>query len=87
MTNSVLQICPSCAENNGATWKNPRNTAPMFLGVCGCCKEIVPCTHIQFWQGIKSDSDLKTPKKVKMKVPSQPGFKHQDLLGDAKEQK
>lgn len=65
MTNSVLQICPSCAENNGATWKNPRNTAPMFLGVCGCCKEIVPCTHIQFWQGIKSDSQLKTPDDFK----------------------
>lgn len=97
MTNSVLQICPSCAENNGATWKNPRNTAPMFLGVCGCCKEIVPCTHIQFWQGIKSDSQLKTPDDLKKdeknakrreatanKKQSQPSS---DLLGDGEEQK
>lgn len=55
MTKNVLQICPSCAENNSAEWKNPRNTAPLFLAVCGVCKTITPCTHIQFWKGIKSD--------------------------------
>lgn len=63
MTNNILQICPSCAESNGATWKNPRNTAPLFLAVCGCCKEVKPCTHIQFWQGIKKDSELVAPAK------------------------
>lgn len=67
MTKNVLQICPSCAENNGAQWKNPRNTAPLFLGVCGCCKEVKPCTHIQFWQGIKSDSELLSPEELKTK--------------------
>lgn len=63
MSKSVLQICPSCAENNSATWKNPRNTAPLFLAVCGVCKEVTPCTHIQFWHGIKSDQEFKLPVK------------------------
>lgn len=96
MTNHVLQICPSCAENNGATWKNKHNTAPMFLGVCGCCKKIVPCTHIQFWQGIKSDSQLKTPddlareqrntkpRKVTTNKINKQSQVTSDLLGDAK---
>ena len=75
MTNNVLQICPSCAANNQGEWKNPRNTAPLFLGVCGVCKEITPCTHVQFWKNIRSDQTFKTPeeiKKVKPKAKPQP---------------
>lgn len=69
MTIKVLQICPSCAENNSATWKNPRNTAPVFLAVCGVCKKVTPCTHIQFWSGIKSDQEKwKQPKRNVKKV-------------------
>ena len=64
MTKNVLQICPSCAESNGAKWKNPRNTAPVYLGVCGCCKKVKPLTHIQFWQNIKSTSDLLPPEEI-----------------------
>lgn len=92
MTKSVLQICPSCAVNNGATWKNPRNTAPLFLTVCGCCGEVKPCTHIQFWQGIKSDSDLKAPnevKQIKKKAPNKVKANtdiNTSLLGDGQEQ-
>jgi len=55
MTKNVLQICPSCAENNQAQWKNLRNTAPLFLASCGVCTKITPCTHINFWKGIRSD--------------------------------
>lgn len=66
MSATVLQICPSCAENNGATWKNARNTAPVFLAKCGVCKTITPCTHINFWTGIKSDQEnWKLPAKSK----------------------
>lgn len=61
MTTNVLQICQSCAENNGGQWKNPRNTAPLFLATCGVCKEIRPLTHIQFWKGIKGDQEFKLP--------------------------
>ena len=97
MTDKILQICPSCAENNDATWKNPRNTAPLFLGVCGCCKKIVPCTHIQFWQGIKSDSKLKTPdslakdqknaKRREANKANKPSQLTSGLLGNGEEQK
>jgi hypothetical protein len=57
MTKTVLQICPSCAENNKAKWKNPRNTAPLFLALCGVCVRITPCTHVQFWKDIKSQQE------------------------------
>ena len=87
MTTNVLQICQSCAENNGGQWKNPRNTAPLFLGTCGVCKEIKPLTHIQFWKGIKGDQKFKLPTKKKpapakaapVKQPSQ-----SDLLNGEK---
>lgn len=83
MTTNVLQICQSCAENNGGQWKNPRNTAPLFLGTCGVCKGIKPLTHIQFWKNIRSDQKFKLPtgKKVapkKTQVPKQPS--QSDLL-------
>lgn len=70
MTANVLQICPSCAENNSAEWKNPRNTAPLFLATCGVCKTVTPCTHIQFWKGIRSDQpEWKLPREVKKVAP------------------
>lgn len=55
MTGKVLAICQSCAEHNKGEWKNPRATAPIFLGVCDCCKKVKPCTHIQYWKGIKPE--------------------------------
>jgi len=67
MTMNVLQICQSCAENNGGQWKNPRNTAPLFLGTCGACKKIKPLTHIQFWKDIKSDQEFKVLDTVATK--------------------
>jgi len=69
MTTNVLQICQSCAENNGGQWKNPRNTAPLFLATCGVCKEIRPLTHIQFWKGIKGDQEFKLPTKEPFNTP------------------
>lgn len=97
MTKNVLQICQSCAENNDASWKNPRNTAPIYLGVCGCCKEVKPCVHIGFWLGIKSNSDLKSPQDIKkekkknankttdVKPEASKGKTTSDLLGNAEE--
>jgi len=35
-----------------------RNTPPLFLAQCGCCKKIKACTHIGFWSNIAPHSDL-----------------------------
>lgn len=61
MTGKVLAICQSCAEHNKAEWKNPHATPPLFLGICGCCKKIKPCVHIQYWKGIKPEGPLEAP--------------------------
>lgn len=61
MTGKVLAICQSCAEHNKAEWKNPHATPPLFLGICGCCKKIKPCVHIQYWKGIKPDGKFEVP--------------------------
>ena len=58
MTKNVLAVCQSCAEHNGGEFKNLRNTPPLFLGQCGCCKKIKACTHINYWKNIGSDTDM-----------------------------
>ncbi len=64
MNGKVLAICQSCAEHNKGEWKNPRATAPIFLGVCDCCKVVKPCTHIQYWKGIKPEDEFENPSKA-----------------------
>lgn len=64
MNGKVLAICQSCAEHNKGEWKNPRATAPIFLGVCDCCKAVKPCTHIQYWKGIKPEGAFEVPSNT-----------------------
>ena len=58
MTKNVLAVCQSCAEHNGGEFKNLRNTPQLFLGLCGCCKKIKPCTHINYWKNIGTDTEM-----------------------------
>jgi hypothetical protein len=58
MTKNVLAVCQSCAEHNGGEFKNLRNTPPLFLGQCGCCKKIKACTHIQYWKNIGTQTEM-----------------------------
>ena len=58
MTKNVLAVCQSCAEHNGGEFKNLRNTLPLFLGQCGCCKKIKACTHIGYWKNIGTDTEM-----------------------------
>lgn len=64
MNGKVLAICQSCAEHNKGEWKNPRATAPIFLGVCDCCKGVKACTHIQYWKGIKPEGEFEKPSNA-----------------------
>jgi hypothetical protein len=61
MTKNVLAVCQSCAEHNGGEFKNLRNTPPLFLGQCGCCKDIKACTHIQYWKNIGTQTEMVDP--------------------------
>ena len=58
MTKNVLVVCQSCAEHNGGEFKNMRNTPPLFLAQCGCCKKIKACTHINYWANISPNTEM-----------------------------
>ena len=64
MTKNVLAVCQSCAEHNKGEWKNPRNTASVFLGVCGCCKKIKLCTQSNYWKNLGPDVDMVAPEET-----------------------
>jgi len=59
----VHLICTSCAEHNGATWRNDSSVATVLLGKCHVCNEVKPITNIYYWAGIHSEMALQAPKK------------------------
>jgi hypothetical protein len=82
MTKNVLAVCQSCAEHNGGEFKNMRNTPPLFLGQCGCCKEVKACTHINYWKNIGTDFDMTAPKEAEEpKVAPKAAAKKNSVLG------
>jgi len=64
MTKNVLAVCQSCAEHNNGEWRNPRNTASVFLGICGCCKKVKLCTHSNYWRNLGPDVEMVAPEEA-----------------------
>lgn len=64
MNGKTLAICQSCAEHNKGEWKQPRANAPLFLGICDCCKKVEACTHIQYWKNIKPEGVFEVPAEA-----------------------
>lgn len=66
-----------------------RNTPPLFLGQCGCCKKIKACTHINYWKNIGADTEMVSCEeleaapeaKIEAPAPKRAAAKKASVLG------